>query len=234
MVAHEQGETALWKLVLIDNDESGEVLNFKWWAATFIGTSFESFWHAHARAPSVLAVAFDWALNWSWRGLGFCVARRLNFVLFVLLSSSHRNFHLRWSRSSNPPSGPGHLEGVSCETQLRFIYHPNPHRLLTLPAGSTLTALVVWCEKSGLTPIKQQSCPTDSSTHFLLVDLCAEKHGRKEIITDLLLFFFNLQLLLLLLTWTDRDFVFAGEHFFRPCTCPPNTEKAVATVALHF
>lgn len=114
----------------------------------------------------------------------------------MLLSSIHRNFHLRWSHSSNPPSGPEHLEGVSCKTQLRFIYHLNPHRLLTLPAGSTLTALVVWCEKSGLTPIKQQSCPTDSSTHFLLVDLWAEKHGRKEIITDLLLFF-NLQLLLL-------------------------------------
>lgn len=65
MVAHEQGETALWKWVLIDNDESGEVLNFKWWAATFIGTSFESFWYAHARAPSVLAAAFHWALNWS-------------------------------------------------------------------------------------------------------------------------------------------------------------------------
>lgn len=81
-----------------------------------------------------------------------------------VLISIHRNFHLRWSRSPNPPSRPEHLEGVNCETQLRFIYHPNPHRLLTLPAGSTLTALVVRCEKSRLTPIKQRSCRTDSST----------------------------------------------------------------------
>lgn len=141
------------------------------------------------------------------------------WTLFCLCCSFpiHRNFHLRWSHSSNPPSEPEHLEGVSCETQLRFIYHPNPHRLLMLPAGCSLTALVVQCEKSGLTPIKQQSCPTDSSMHFLLVDLWVEKHGRKEIITGLPLFYLQLlQLLtlLLLLTWTDRDFAFAGERFF--------------------
>lgn len=128
---------------------------------------------------------------------------RLNLNCFVcVLISTHRNFHFRWSRSSNLSSGPEHLEGVNWETQLRFIYHLNPHRLLTLPAGSTLTALVVRCEKSRLTPIKQQSCRTDSSTDFLPLDVWAGNHVRKEMITDLLLFFICS---CCLLTWTDRD-----------------------------
>lgn len=137
-----------------------------------------------------------------------------------VLISIHRNFHHRWSRCSNPPSGPEHLEGVKCETQLRFIYHPNPRRLLTLPAGSTLTALVVRCEKSRLTPIKQQSCRTDSSTHFLLVDLWAGKHVRKEHYHWLAALFFCGCCLC-----CRRE-----QDFFYHSVCAPDTEKAVINI----
>lgn len=85
----------------------------------------------------------------------------------------------------NPASRPEHLEEISWETQLRFIYHPD---LLTLPGGSTLTALVVQCEQIEATPLNNGVfSPIAPRASSWMISLTG-KRVREEIINDLLLF----------------------------------------------
>lgn len=148
MVACVQEEVDLWKILPHGNRSLWKSLFWNDWYFKAVGM------HTHKQLHSCLRLLTEpWPEQTTF---GSC-----ELFLVCALISIYRNFHLRWFSSSNPSSGPEHLERVNCKTQLRFIYHLNPHRLLTLPAGSALAALVVRCEKNRLTSIKQQSCCTD-------------------------------------------------------------------------